>query len=293
MPDVEYHNIHSLPLQLFQEASNFPLEQLPALLERELVGKREEARDIWPYNHLVVDEGQDFSHDILEALMGVTAGHIYIFYDRHQMVHFKELPKWLEQIDCRMVLNKNCRNTVEIARTAVSVLDEKPLVTLNTVRGEEPQVIFSANISAVENKIRQIVEEALREKAMDIKDIVVLSVQGEGQSILKGRRLLRTMPVTSKYDEYGLLFTTVRKFKGLEAKVVILVDVSDATFRTEECRRLFYVGSSRARHELYIIMNPGIQPRNIVEAIALKQKIPPTIKGVNRLLYAKAIEESL
>ena len=47
------------------------------------------------------------------------------------------------------------------------------------------------------------------------------------------------------------LFTTCRKFKGLEADVVILLDVDKNTFDQENVL-LFYVGTSRARTKLEI-----------------------------------------
>jgi len=48
------------------------------------------------------------------------------------------------------------------------------------------------------------------------------------------------------------LFTTARKFKGLESDFILLVDVDAETFRDEEQKRLFYVGASRARNRLFI-----------------------------------------
>lgn len=47
------------------------------------------------------------------------------------------------------------------------------------------------------------------------------------------------------------LFTTCRKFKGLEADVVILLDVDKNTFDQENVL-IFYVGTSRARTKLEI-----------------------------------------
>lgn len=47
------------------------------------------------------------------------------------------------------------------------------------------------------------------------------------------------------------MFTTCRKFKGLEADVVVLVDVDKTTFEQDNVL-LFYVGTSRARIKLEI-----------------------------------------
>ena len=55
----------------------------------------------------------------------------------------------------------------------------------------------------------------------------------------------------------GILFTTTKRFKGLEADVVILVDLDEDSFDSFESRNLYYVGASRAKHflEMVAILN--------------------------------------
>lgn len=55
------------------------------------------------------------------------------------------------------------------------------------------------------------------------------------------------------YNGKEIKFTTCRKFKGLEADMVILVDVDYSVLRDNNM--LFYVGASRARLELIILCN--------------------------------------
>lgn len=59
--------------------------------------------------------------------------------------------------------------------------------------------------------------------------------------------------VLSNRSKDGVLFTTARKFKGLESDVIIVIDVDQDTFADDENKRLFYVGASRAKHYLDII----------------------------------------
>ena len=54
-------------------------------------------------------------------------------------------------------------------------------------------------------------------------------------------------------NQENVLFTTVRKFKGLEATVIIFIDIDADTFSSPEARSLFYVGTSRAKHFLDIV----------------------------------------
>mgnify|MGYP002742890523 CR=1 FL=1 len=50
----------------------------------------------------------------------------------------------------------------------------------------------------------------------------------------------------------NILFTSVRKFKGLEAKAVLLIDILVSRLTNELHKRLVYVGSSRANTYLQL-----------------------------------------
>lgn len=57
--------------------------------------------------------------------------------------------------------------------------------------------------------------------------------------------------------------TTVRRYKGLEAKVVLLVDVHVSKLVKPTCQRLVYVGSSRASAYLETIFLSDVSERSI------------------------------
>ncbi len=42
----------------------------------------------------------------------------YAFYDRYQAIQGQKETSWLDDIPCRLVLTRNCRNTDQIARAA-------------------------------------------------------------------------------------------------------------------------------------------------------------------------------
>ena len=56
-------------------------------------------------------------------------------------------------------------------------------------------------------------------------------------------------------DGFPCKFATCRTFKGLEAEVIILIDFDAEILLDDENRLLFYVGSSRAKFELGMVMN--------------------------------------
>ena len=63
------------------------------------------------------------------------------------------------------------------------------------------------------------------------------------------------MPITHEKSNSSILFTTASKFKGLESRVVIIIDIDENCFRDESKKRLFYVACSRATQRLALFIN--------------------------------------
>ena len=61
-------------------------------------------------------------------------------------------------------------------------------------------------------------------------------------------------PVSEEIAMGSISRNTVRRFKGLEAKAVVLLDVDLERFGDPTERNLFYVGCSRAMHELEVFL---------------------------------------
>ena len=61
------------------------------------------------------------------------------------------------------------------------------------------------------------------------------------------------------------MFTTVRKFKGLEADAIICIDIGAETFQSEKAKNAFYVGTSRATTFLNLLTLE--RPEDLAEAI--------------------------
>ena len=81
---------------------------------------------------------------------------------------------------------------------------------------------------------------------LELRDIVILTVSTLAKSVLGALTELAGIPVSHKPEDGKLWFTTVRRYKGLEAKAVLLVDVRVSRLTDSTCQRLIYVGSSRA-----------------------------------------------
>lgn len=216
------------------------------------------------YKHIIVDEGQDFANDHLEALHTIALendGCFYVFYDKHQFVQGEAMPTWIDDMECRLVLNRNCRNTHEIALTStrpVGIAEEKVKMRLDVKDNGsimvKPRMYIlkdkSGLLEALDARISQYVQAGIPRE-----QIVVLTMKTTSSSLIApgDYRLSRKNVLSTEQGDGKILFTTVRKFKGLEADTVICVDVNATTFETDRNRNAFYVGSSRAKLFLEVL----------------------------------------
>lgn len=250
--NVEYYTIDGLACKL-TKSSTPNYEALKDVLF-EMYDERS-----FPYKHVIVDEGQDFGRDGLEEVLEylklntleneLNCGTFYMFYDKNQMIQSSNMPTFIENSDCKLTLYKNCRNTVNIAITSVRLLrsQKNPKVKAGTLNGESNDMYFSTDLNTTINILNQLIKQLKDEK---YKSIQILTCKTEEESVLKNE------VINSFYLINGekIPFTTCRKFKGLEAEAIILVDV-DKEMLKEEMSQLLYVGASRAKFKLNIISN--------------------------------------
>lgn len=209
----------------------------------------------FPYDHVVVDEGQDFGSEILEETDILQLIHdliidneekngtFYVFYDRLQLIQADKIPQFIEDSDCKLTLYRNCRNTENIAVTSLRPISErKPKLLENAVKGTPAKIHFCDTEAKAMAELDMTIDNILAE---GFKDIVILTCKTEDSSLLKSE--IKGGRYRNKYR-----FTTCRKFKGLEADAVILIDVDGESFNPDNVL-IYYVGTSRARLRLDVI----------------------------------------
>lgn len=73
----------------------------------------------------------------------------------------------------------------------------------------------------------------------------------------------------------------MRRYKGLEAKAILLVDVRVSQLIKEVCQRLIYVGSSRATAYLEtLFLNDVAEEEYPALMVQLGEGIAPSSKGI-------------
>ena len=226
------------------------------------------------YRHIIIDEGQDFGiYDetdanesskelILQALHDIVInneiGNFYVFYDRLQLIQATHMPEFILNADCKLTLHKNCRNTENIAKASLKTVSEedkmKRLKFMDGINiGEEARFHFmnKVNKESFQKSLNQIIT-ALKTFGLTNKDIVILSCKSEKDNLLSSYKLL-DYKGDYLFEDEPIKFSTCRKFKGLEADAIILVDVDKNTFTSKTGKLIYYVGTSRARIQLDIL----------------------------------------
>ena len=144
---------------------------------------------LFSYEHVIVDEGQDFEDERAEILTflrlvierkndnGEKAS-FYVFYDKNQLVQAKKCPEVITDADCKLTLYCNCRNTMNIARFLSAYLYTSNLKIKQTkdhlLEGDNPYIHFVQQDDDACAKVHEIVD-AYRKKNRDVKTIQILT----------------------------------------------------------------------------------------------------------------------
>ena len=125
--------------------------------------------------------------------------------------------------------------------------EKQPKLFKGALIGDSPEMYFADNIEQTVKAVNFIIDQAWE---AGYESIQILTTKTEASSIIAGE--CSTGVYT--YKTKKIPFTTCRKYKGLEADVVIMVDLDEYTFN-EQSEYVLYVGSSRARYKLHLISN--------------------------------------
>ena len=237
--------------------------------------------DQFKYQHVIVDEGQDFglideqstadesetNCSIINTLQEVVlekGGTFYLFYDKYQMVQGVDgveykLPDSIENSDCRLTLHYNCRNTKEIAQTSVTPLKDKknraikPKTACSWFEPVKPMM----HLVGGEKKEIKVLKTILdKYQAAKVENVVILTQGTIDYCCIADKLEMGTGENNGyyiyQYNGVDYRVTTCRKFKGLEADAIVMIDLDKESFVGRKGMR-FYVGTSRAKQYLDII----------------------------------------
>lgn len=262
--NVDFYNIHSFlqrysnDIEVINEEKDFL-----SILDKIDINTLE-------YSNFIIDEAQDFYGKVIDYFSNVSDiknGKFYVFYDKNQLLYYKDGLKWLDKSECRLVLNKICRNTKEIAITAGSPLDLEIKKYDNLAKGEIPTLNIVESKDKVINTLNRIIRK-LKKNGFKTHEIVILSLSTEEKSILNGIKSINGNVLVNYPNNQDILFTTSKKFKGLESEAIIIIDFDDKVLEDNFKKRNFYVASSRAKQRLDIVcVSENEELRNLANKI--------------------------
>ena len=142
--------------------------------------------------------------------------------------------------------------------------------------------------------------KTMQENRVALENMVILSVHSLEHSALHGVTELAGIPVSNTLEEGKVWVTTTRKYKGLEAKAVLMVDVEVSKLTDAVMQRMIYIGGSRANTYLKVAFYEDVEKgdyRAIVDSLQEQMKrnaeaveggeetkLPGTRKSVVKLL---------
>jgi superfamily I DNA/RNA helicase len=101
-------------------------------------------------------------------------------------------------------------------------------------------------------KAQSVLSDLIKKQAFQPEEIAILVFDAQSVRALKSSPLLKQFSITDTIQSGSICCTTIRKFKGLEAKVIILLDASPKRLQSDDGTIAFYVGASRAMQQLHI-----------------------------------------
>ncbi len=239
-----------------------------------------------PFSHLIIDEAQDLNKAqilVLSKLVSPETNSISIIADAAQRI-FKSGFSWSEVgLNVRggrtIEFKKNYRNTVQIARAALSLLekeiDKSEFTQVETaLKGEKKPIIgyfenYENQYSYLKKELDGLIENSkisstvLLHRNNSGLDSIARRLENDGYEI---EYIKKNKNQAVDYDSDSIKVCTLSSIKGLEFTNVIIIDLNDDIipyppgfnddtdeFHISTERRLLYTAMTRARENLYLL----------------------------------------
>lgn len=242
-------------------------DEVPDLMEQAVLSLDGEGRAEY-FEAIVVDEAQDFClgwwYALTHSILSKPDGPLYAFLDPNQSL--RGAVQWPEiEFGARFKLTINCRNTRRIAAASASVLALTPLIFQRAPVGGALRVLRAGTARNQKGLVLQELRALLQREGVEPHEIAVIGPAAKDNGSLADVNDVDGVPLVKSTLAWraggGVLVTTARSFKGLEAEVVVLYDLGGfgPLFRRED----LYVSCTRAKALLVAIVH-GDQCKEVI-----------------------------
>jgi hypothetical protein len=244
-------------------------DEVPDLMEQAVLSLEGEGRAQY-FDAIVVDEAQDFClgwwYALTNSILSKPDGPLYAFLDPNQSLRGAVQRPPIE-FAARFKLTINCRNTRRIATASASVLSLTPHIFQRAPIGGALRVLRAGSDRHQKGLVLQKLRSLLHREGVEPKQIAVIGPAAKDKGSLADVRDIDGVPLVTSTLAWragdGVLVTTARSFKGLEAEVVVLYDLGGfgPLFKRED----LYVSCTRAKALLIAIVH-GDQCKEVIAA---------------------------
>jgi DNA helicase IV len=202
------------------------------------------------YDAVVVDEGQDLSEYQIIALLELRASEgAWAFFSDWEQDLFRAGNKTPIGAEVVFSLHHNCRNTVKINEASNSYLNSRIESMPGMPVGVSPLVELANNQSMRAWEIAK--------KWSGEGSVVILSPYKLENSSMSGQISGHGLRISTEISELGeadtVFFSTIKSFKGIEARAIIVVDVGIPDEHVAFTKEDLYVATTRATARLALI----------------------------------------
>jgi hypothetical protein len=226
------------------------------------------------FDKLIIDEGQDLIReeylDLFDSMLngGLANGQWEFYGDFERQSIFAQLQReeMFSLIDkitkpTKFFLHRNCRNTKQIGEeTSLISGFAKPPFLLEHLEGIPVEYAFY-NTQKEQAELLESQLKLLSKNGLPLNELIILSqkklenscaISASGTTI---KEIKHTDEIFVGQNYHG--FATVQSYKGMECNYVLITDIEDLT--TENAKSLLYVGMSRARYGLIMLVSETVR----------------------------------
>jgi hypothetical protein len=256
----------------YQARQDFYRKEAANLIEQAAMVMDENSE--FRFDAIVLDEGQDFHPAWWDCmnyclLKKENDGIFYAFADPDQ-----SLWDWAESkpklpFPTTLSLEKNCRNTRVIAIASSNIAKVESQFLEKSPIGLKPNISRPPSIEASKGIVNQVVKELIEKHSVEASEIALIGPRNYKNGSLGSLDELLGIPLIDSASDWrenkGILVTTSRAFKGLEADAVIVYDLGE--FESYFSPTDLYVACTRARSYLHLIVHHPNAAKLVQEAI--------------------------
>jgi hypothetical protein len=268
---IDLRNYHQLFIQYANQVGSSvrvdeDWETFNSVVEEIAIAAAESA-SFQKYDYLIIDEAQDLLRaefiGALDLLLkgGIERGRWTICCDPSQTIFKSQFDPAVFDVFLRSgrksVLDVNCRNTLPVA-AYVFGLSNAGCLPSRGATGPQVNIDYYADSADYKRKLKKSINEIISQFAaagISASEIMILVPERAEAIDLLCQPGMFLRPI----DEAGhaknrdaLRWCTIHRFKGLEAKAIILTGLRELD--TVASRELVYVGGSRAKAVLRLIL---------------------------------------